>query len=268
MEKINSKWDKWRLIVLWWSEWTTFTIRNACESAMRAWAWVVVAFVKKWVWRILESNSWFFKIKEFVDYQESSSLEVLDFVNRSKCLVAWMGIEDSEGEITDFFLNIIKNTNKTLLFDADVIPIIQKNKEVLINRSWNNDIVLTMNISEKEKYFQEDNPKDDFVINEAQELRAWIVLKWIRTSIYSPKWEVIHIDTDRFPEMANAGAWDVLSWIIWAFLAQWYFVQDSILKWIKAREDATRYYLEKTGDIIAHPLDIIWSIRYIIKEVV
>ena len=130
-----SKRDRWRILILGGSLGTTFTVKNCAEAAMRAWAGLVVACVKEELVPILESNSGKFKIKKICWYNMDSARKVLDLLEQSNTMVLWMWIEENILKKSKFFLEIINNTSKQLVIDADLIELlIHYNNEYKRNR--------------------------------------------------------------------------------------------------------------------------------------
>lgn len=261
METITKR-DKWRSLLLWWSQWTLFTINNAVQACRRSGAGVVVAIVKSELVSCLASIWWWYKIVGY-DYEKS---HIQDLINKSQAVWLWLWLEDNfdDEKIKFFYVNLINNLPNISVIDADLILFIKKNKEHIKFRASH---ILTMNIKETDLYFDSKDPDIESVQNEAKELWCWIVLKWWKTKICSPSWEVCEINTSNVPEMTNAGMWDVLTWIITGLLSQWYEPIDAIKTAILIRESAAKHYLSQTNDIIVLPEDVIRNISFVVKKV-
>jgi NAD(P)H-hydrate epimerase len=178
-----------------------------------------------------------------------------------------MGIEEPYDQIKDFFKNIIQNSEKCIIIDADVVVMLSHFRDILLERKNKQvTLVLLMNRSETEKYFNELMPQDEIVKKEAISHNAWFVLKGTKTRIFSPDGHINELQTNNLPQMANAGAGDVLSGLIGGFIGRGIPIHKSIMDGINIRKKAAEYYLKTTQDITALPQDIIRSIPFVISS--
>ena len=262
--KSITKWDKGRALLLWWSNWTLFTINNAIQACRRSGVWVVVGLVKSNLVWPLEHIWWWYKILWF-DYNDSYNLESL--IMKSNTIWLWFWLEDDfqNAEIKKFYIELLNKLPNPSVIDADLILFIKNNKNKI---KFKNKHILTLNIKETDLYFWTKNPDNNIIIAEAKELNVWFVLKNNKTTIISPCWNTTIIDTDLIPEMTTAWMWDILTWLITWFLAQGYDQESSIIVGIKTRELAAKNYLEENKDIIVLPEDVILNIPLIIKNLI
>ena len=69
-------------------------------------------------------------------------------------------------------------------------------------------------------------------------------------------------------ELVVAWSWDLLWWYISWFVAQSFDLLKSIEISIDLREKSSKYYIEKTNDIIALPSDIVENTRFVINNLI
>ncbi len=256
-----TKWDKWRSLLLWWSKWTLFTVGNAVQSSRRIGAGVVVAIIKSDLVNSLESLWWRYRIV-WHNYNQS---DLQNLINMSHSAWLWFWLEEdfNDNRVKSFYIDMINNLPYISVIDADLIIFIKKNREQI---KYIPTHIFTMNINETEQYFGSKDPDIEIVQKECRELWCWIVLKWWVTKIVWPIWELEEIDTSHVPEMINAWMWDVLTWLVTGLLSQWYDPLKAIEKAIAVRENAAKYYLKNTQDIIVLPEDVIINIPYIVRD--
>jgi hydroxyethylthiazole kinase-like uncharacterized protein yjeF len=261
---IRTKWDRGRALVLGGSPGTIFTVKNTAEASMKSGVGLTVACVKEDIRDTLEASSSNFKINTFKKFDLESAIEISALLSKSDCLSIGVGIEENPEELMVFLKEILFNLTKPLVIDADAIVSIAENKSVIYERSNKHiPIVLTMNKKETDIFYGTWTPNDSEVQKDAQIANAWIVLKGETTKIYSPEGDPIKLETNKTPEMATAGVGDILTGLIGGLIAQGYGIKSSILVAIKARTLAAQYYISKTGDVVANPIDIISHLPYI-----
>ena len=260
--EISNKWDKWRLIIMWGDIWTSFTTRNAVQAARRSGCWVVVACVPDKIVPILDKD---FKVLPFWDYWDIDYDSVLWLMNQSHAICFGIGIEAPLSTISKIVTRLLDEVWKPIVLDADWVKCIQEQVNILNERKSRHQItILTLNTQETEYVFGSKTPSSDIV--SAFSVQNWvhILLKWPSTKVYIPDGSIKNMTTNDCPEMANAGSGDVLIGLIWWFLAQGRTPLESILAAVEIRRAAAKYYLSKTGDIVAQPEDIVDNIRYVI----
>jgi ADP-dependent NAD(P)H-hydrate dehydratase / NAD(P)H-hydrate epimerase len=137
-----------------------------------------------------------------------------------------IGIKKS---IQDAFKEMISNTNRPLVIDADGINILAENKELL--NELPNDTILTPHPKEFERIAgisKNAFNRLQLQIEMAKKYEIYIILKGAHTSIASPNGECYFNSTGN-PGMASGGSGDVLTGIILSFLAQGYSAKEACL---------------------------------------
>lgn len=262
-----SKWDRWRALILWWSEWLLWAVKIASQVSVRSGAWLVSPIVRDKFISILENQIIPYNMRIFGIhwYNNDDLIKVLNLLDESNSL--WFGIwlDINDWSLEDFTIELFNRWTKTIIFDGQITWLISNNIDKILN---NINHLIILNKKEINNFFWKSIPSNDDIIKISNKLNSYLLLKWKNTKIISPYWKIEEIYTWNHPEMLVAWTWDVLLWLITGFIAQWKNIEDSIKKWIKVREQSVKNYIEKTWDIIATPFDIVDNIRYVIWKLV
>ncbi len=244
------------------SPWASFTVRNSVWAARRSGCWLVVACVPHQIVSVLDQN---FKISSFGDYENVDWGSTIDLMNKSDAICFGVWIEAEQWTIQQLVAKLLTDVSKPLILDADWVKCIQRKTEELKDRKTRKQTtILTLNMQETEHVFGSHYPDNGSVKDFSWDNWVYTLLKWPTSKLFTPNGDIAQIPTNDCPEMANAGSWDVLTGLIGWFMAQKRTPVESILAAIQTRKAAAKYYLTKTGDVVAQPEDIIEHIRYVI----
>lgn len=122
----------------------------------------------------------------------------------------------------DLLKNIIKTFHKPIIFDADAITILSKNKDFLKHIPKNS--IFTPHPKEFERLvgkWNNDFERLELQINFAKKYNVIVILKGANTSVAIPNGDVYFNSTGN-PGMATAGSGDVLTGVLLSLLAQNY----------------------------------------------
>ncbi|WP_185877378.1 NAD(P)H-hydrate dehydratase [Blattabacterium cuenoti] len=128
------------------------------------------------------------------------------------------------------FLKLCKKGDPPMIFDADAINILSKNKSNLL-KLIPSGTILTPHPKEFKRLFgswKDDYDKLDMLKNISKKYGIFIVLKGAHTIISTPNEELYFNNTGN-AGMATAGSGDVLTGMILGFLSQGYSSKDSCI---------------------------------------
>ena len=262
-----SKWDRGRALILWWSEWIMSAVKIASQASVRSGAWLVSPIVIDKFINILENQIMPYNMRIFGIkwYDDNDLIKVLSLLNESNSLWYGIGMDYNKNDLVDFTIELFNRWTKTIIIDGPITWLLSNNLNKISNDI--NHLVI-LNKKEIKNFFWKSVPDNNEMLNLAKILNSYLLLKWENTKIISPNWNIEELYTWNHPEMLVAWSWDVLLWLITWFIAQWKTIEESIKLWIKVREHSVRNYIEKTGDIIATPYDIVDNIRFVIWKLI
>lgn len=262
----QTKWDRWRSLILWWTSWTLSAVQITTQSAIRAWCGLVSPIVLRNLGSILEAQNQQYGMRIFtIDGYNGDALDfIIKLLDESNALCFGTGIDASQLVLDEFIVNLINRATRPIIFDGQITQYLSKNQLSINSKVWH---IIILNKKEISKFFLLEDPLESEIINIAQNLKSTILLKWETTRVVTQNGEVHSIFTWSYPQMLMAGAWDVLAGIITSLIAQGYASIEAILLWIRLRESATQKYIEMTGDVIATPYDIVNHLRFVIKNI-
>ena len=261
-----SKWDKWRALILWWERWILSANKIASQSAARTWVWLVSPIVLDEYIENLENliNPYNMKIFSIKNFKKEGLEKVLSLLSESNSLWYWIWLSLKNNDLKKFSEELFINSEKTIIFDWPITQYLNCN---IKNKNNINHIIL-LNKKEQLNFFWKDYSNDIYVSRMAQKLSSYIVLKWEYTPIFLPDWQKIIRYSWWCKELVVAWSWDLLLWYISWFVAQSFDLLKSIEISIDLRERSSKYYKEKTNDIIALPSDIVENTRFVINNLI
>ncbi len=189
-------------------------------------------------------------------YDNNSFNYIIDDVNNYNSIAIGPGI--GTGETTTLLLNqLLKKYKNPIVFDADALNIISKNKQLLKEIPENS--ILTPHPKEFDRIFGKSKTYYNRFLKQQQkskELKIIIILKGAHTSISLPNGKV-YFNSSGNPGMATAGSGDVLTGIILGLLTQNYTAEQSAILGVYLHGIAGDIYANKysqesliAGDII------------------
>ena len=261
-----SKWDKWRALILWWERWILSANKIASQSAARTWVWLVSPIVLDEYIENLENliNPYNMKIFSIKNFKKEGLEKVLSLLSESNSLWYWIWLSLKNNDLKKFSEELFINSEKTIIFDWPITQYLNCN---IKNKNNINHIIL-LNKKEQLNFFWNDYSNDIYVSRMDQKLSSYIVLKWEYTPIFLPDWQKIIRYSWWCKELVVAWSWDLLLWYISWFVAQSFDLLKSIEISIDLRERSSKYYIEKTNDIIALPSDIVENTRFVINNLI
>lgn len=159
-------------------------------------------------------------------YENSIPSFVFDNISNFNSIAIGPGFGTSDLS-TEILIRLIDNFKKPILFDADALNIISKNKGILNNIPKNS--ILTPHPKEFDRIFGKSSSFYNRLLKQQKESKKnkiIIVLKGAHTSVSMPNGEVYFNSTGN-PGMATAGSGDVLTGIILGLLSQKYTAKEA-----------------------------------------
>ena len=178
--------------------------------------------------------------------------------------ILWDNTWRENNDLKKFSEELFINSEKAIIFDWPITQYLNCN---IKNKNNINHIIL-LNKKEQLNFFWKDYSNDIYVSRMDQKLSSYIVLKWEYTPIFLPDWQKIIRYSWWCKELVVAWSWDLLLWYISWFVAQSFDLLKSIEISIDLRERSSKYYIEKTNDIIALPSDIVENTRFVINNLI
>ena len=162
-------------------------------------------------------------------------------LSKYDCIGIGPGLGTAEQSIK-LLENVLANSTKPMVIDADALNIISANKSLLNTLPKNS--ILTPHPKEFERLFGEQ--ENDFArlqtaIDQAGKLGLYIILKGHRTAMVCPDGNVYFNSTGN-AGMATGGSGDVLTGIITGLLSQQYSPKDAAIigVYLQVRETLQR----------------------------
>lgn len=143
------------------------------------------------------------------------------------------------------FENIVKNSKKPLIIDADGINILSENKALLTFLPKNS--ILTPHVREFERLthkFENEFDRFEFQKSFSVQYQIIVVLKGAHTCITTPDGNSYFNSTGN-PGMATAGSGDVLTGIIAGLLSQGYSPKEAVIMAVYIHGYSGDYYAKK-----------------------
>ncbi|WP_053955313.1 NAD(P)H-hydrate dehydratase [Inediibacterium massiliense] len=173
-------------------------------------------------------------------------------------------------EIEELLRNILENTKKPIVLDADAINGLANRKEFI--KLIEGHVVLTPHMGEMSRLIGLDieyikKHPIEVVLEYAVKWNVVIVLKGARTIVGNPKKE-IYINRTGNPGMAKAGSGDVLTGIITGFISQGIDLFHAAIAAVYIHGRAGDLAAQKLGEYGMLASDMINEIPVAIKEVV
>ncbi len=164
--------------------------------------------------------------------------------------------------------NVLENSQKPLVIDADAITIIEKNK-VYFAKFYKN-VIFTPHpkeferlVGKTENNYQRNLKQIEFSVNKG----VYVILKGAYTAITTPEGNC-YFNTTGNPGMATGGSGDLLTGIILSLLAQGYSEKEACILGVYLHGLAADIAVKTFGNQSLMPSDIINNIHLAIKEVV
>ncbi|MGI6595265.1 MAG: NAD(P)H-hydrate dehydratase [Elusimicrobia bacterium] len=265
--KDSHKGDYGHLLILGGSPGLTGAVCLAGEASLRSGCGLVTIGVPEGLNDIIE-----IKLTEVMSlplpqteqrtFSDKAIKPVAGFItNNTDAVLIGPGISTERRETRKFVEEIVRNTKKPLVIDADAINIISLNPAVL-KKNTNRNIILTPHPGEMSHLtgltINEIQRKREKTAEEfAKENNVIVVLKGHRTVVTDGKTTYINLTGN--PGMATAGSGDVLAGIIGGLLAQgdtpFESARDGVFLHglagdLAAKETGERYLI--ASDIISH----------------
>ncbi|MDO8603794.1 MAG: NAD(P)H-hydrate dehydratase [bacterium] len=263
---IHTKWDRGRVVIMGGSTGTAFAIHHACIGAMRSGAGLTVAMVPKTVVLALDYQATY-KIVSYDGYHSVVPESLWHILKASNALVAGIGIEEDTNVIKEFFSRILNEFPNPMIIDADLSLSIGNDPSILIHRKVRNVCLLVLNVRETETVFGTKRPSKKLVTLFCKEFDIYVLIKGKVALLFSSDGIIHSVENRGFPEIAVAGSGDLLSGIIGGLLAQRLDIVTSVSTALELRSVATKIYLKKTGDIVAHPHDVAQCLPYAWQQI-
>lgn len=257
----RTKWDRGRVIIMGGSSGTSFTVHIACMGAMRAGAGLTVAVVPTPLLPSLDTQK-SYKILGFDDYNASLPSPVSSLLQSSHVLVAGMGIEENFRTIRRFFAQVLRKAPPWVVIDADLILALSQEPALLTYRSQKQQCLLTLNYRETEMLFGTKRPLEQSLLAFCREFNVALLLKHEAAILITNSGVALRTPNNTTPEIAVAGSGDLLAGLIGGLLAQNADIREAVETALSLRRNAASLYTQTTGDLVAHPNDIIPWIPY------
>ena len=195
---------------------------------------------------------------------ESMITQNLDFETYSAIAIGQGFGLDADAE--NLLKNLLENSQKPLVVDADAITIIGKNKNLLANLQKH--IIFTPHPKEFERLVGKS--KNNYQRNLKQikfssTKKVYIILKGAHTAITTPEGNC-YFNTTGNPGMATGGSGDSLTGILLSLLAQGYSEDQACILGVYLHGLAADIALETFGSHSLMPSDIINNIHLAIKN--
>jgi len=180
-------------------------------------------------------------------YENNSAEYIFDEINIYNSIAIGPGIGTSE---TSAFIlkNLINKYKNPIVFDADALNILAKNKD-LLNKIPENSI-FTPHPKEFDRFFGSSKTFYERFIKQQEVSKKYkiiIVLKGAHTSISLPNGKV-YFNSSGNSGMATAGSGDVLTGIILGLLSQGYLPQESAIFGVYLHGLAADIYANKFSE--------------------
>jgi NAD(P)H-hydrate epimerase len=149
--------------------------------------------------------------------------KILNFLNENADILAIGPGLGLNSDIVKIISEIIKNSNKPMIIDADGLNALKGNIDILLKRK--NEIILTphpgemMRLVNLESKDSIENNRIEFAQKFSTKYKVYLVLKGVPTVISTPD-GYVYINPTGNPGMATAGSGDVLTGIIAGLYAQ------------------------------------------------
>ncbi len=195
---------------------------------------------------------------------ETMITQKLDFEKYSAIAIGQgLGL-DSDAE--NLLKNLLENSQKPLVIDADAITIIGKNKNLLADLQKN--IIFTPHLKEFERLVGKS--KNNYQRNLKQiklsvKKGVYVILKGAYTAITTPEGNC-YFNTTGNPGMATGGSGDLLTGIILSLLSQGYSEEEACIIGVYLHGLAADIASEMFGNHSLMPSDIINNIHLAIKN--
>lgn len=274
---------EWHLLILWWSDWMTWALIMASRSASRAWSGLVTVWVPSKLNLIFETTL----IEEMslpLQWDKKNRLSINSLWAISKRISSysailiwnWMWMYEKWWKLISWLLKL--KSWIPIIIDADWINnlcFIKEQFKNLISKS-SSPVVLTPHIWEASRFLwitSEEIIKNQEEITKkySVEFGVYLVIKGSKITIWTPSWNLF-VSKLWWPELATAGSWDVLSWIIGALLSKsvtrWISIEEAICEWVILQSICWKISKEELWEESVMASDLINSIPRWIKELI
>lgn len=173
-------------------------------------------------------------------------------------------------ELEELLRNILENTSKPIVLDADALNSLAKRKELL--QLIQSPIVMTPHLGEMARLTEFDidyinSNRIEVALEFSKKWNAIVVLKGARTVVAGPNGEVYMNETGN-PGMSTAGSGDVLTGIVTGFISQGIDPLKAAVAAVYIHGMAGDIAAEKLGEYGLLASDIVKQLPFAIKEIV
>ncbi|MDY6820077.1 MAG: NAD(P)H-hydrate dehydratase [Deferribacterota bacterium] len=243
----------------------------ASMSASRIGAGLTTCVIPKKLNKIIKSTlieQMSFPVGNKDYFTKEEAQEVINFISDKSVVAIGPGIGRNENT-GNFVKEIIKNSNKPLVIDADGLNLLDK--EILKDGYLRNRAILTPHIGEFSRLIKK--TKDNILSNKvelaqdfATRYQLILVLKSADTLIATPD-GTCYINIEGSPSLSKGGSGDCLTGMIAGFISQGYSLKDSAILSTFIMGKTAKYLSSKYNENTILTKDIINNLWVILNEI-